>query len=1003
MPYVDPVENELRPLLSAWVMDTQIFQNTACTTAADEDNDDVRCINSIVGDDVNSSIEGDAPGASPFFLLEDATNGRAVTVMEEGTDDVLQGTAGDGISSQAAVTIGIVFQIPSAGNATNRNIYAQSGSTGNGFLRFFYNDTAGTFQVDNQINGQPTISVTLSSLGLSTGDWCMAVLDHSATTDETSLRINGVAIGKPVCMLQINTAAGVFLGDAIEDGTTASNIRYAAIARYDGVLNGSDQLLLETYLNREYVSNAPLPAPPPITFIDILGSTDTTHSYAGLALLDSPSVGTSSTRDINDSDSDEQQFRIFLNGIELNRPGTVDSAGVDIADYTVNETAKTITLNQALRTFDRMIIMRQTRRDRPYVTFTNSALLKQSPDINLFIDQVLFIIQESQEEALIQKIFDNITYPDVRDRSGYNFTLTGSTSSGPFDYSDIDLINDNRVAHDAQLAVLKNDVVLQITTDYTIDATNEELTLVDALIVADALEIRRQTSRDRYVPNLPNASSFSSDMVELQFIQLRHLIHELPTFLGLDVTAIRNYRRPRRKTFVKYSGPGDRFYYGNLPWYEDGSTYVWRDDSLLTEIEDYHNSDWSWLIDLIDSLLATEQLTISVQPGCQFSELFCNGPYHFGATDPDDPLGANDPADQDDPPPGPTTSIPQILVPVTADSDTDGGVGGSELHINGDTTSLSSVFLHWDLTFFQGRTATAVTFGLYERGSMGATDTVILYEATAAGARVVPNVIIDTWAVNDTLPNDNWHVTNSLLSFVNTRLADDGNVYIRMEAETTLDKFEAWSIDGQMTASVFGPHMSLEGAPYPAPGIPGVPVGDNQILNEADAVSVGTLSSGYSYDVSVDTVFAFPSHLIGGTTDGTGDGTVDPRWHDYSLPFGLTILQNSIIHSAILTTVTTRVDAGAGSLSQSSGSNDWTSHVDFLSRNFGPTISGPGGVGVNVIDVTAILQDLIDTTNATGISIWHFTSAVPDATSAIVFGTGGNPLPTLYVDFSLPP
>lgn len=371
----------------------------------------------------------------------------------------------------------------------------------------------------------------------------------------------------------------------------------------------------------------------PRSYLDITSSTSATHSYSALTILSQPSLGTSATRGIVDHDTDEEQLRVFKNGTELVRPGVTGS------EYSVDETAEDVILDDALISADRLLIVRQTRRDRPYVTFKNSARLKQSDDVNLFVDQVMFIIQESNEEAEIQNILDRGTYFDVAIRTGFNATVTGSTSTGPFSYAAISLIRDDRIEHANQLIVIKNDVTLTITTDYTVDAGNEEITLVSVLIASDNLEIRRQTSLDRYVPILPDASSFSSDMFEVQFDQLRNLIQELPYEVGLEGTPIRTYRNPRRKSFITYSGPGDRFFYGNLPWYRDGSTFVWKDDVLLTEITDYFNDEWQDIIDLLTALLAGETLVISVVPGCPFPTFFCNADGDFGLQDPDRPQG----------------------------------------------------------------------------------------------------------------------------------------------------------------------------------------------------------------------------------------------------------------------------------------------------------------------------------------------------------------------------
>ena len=182
--------------------------------------------------------------------------------------------------------------------------------------------------------------------------------------------------------------------------------------------------------------------------------------------------------------------------------------------------------------------------------------------------------------------------------------------------------------------------------------------------------------------------------------------------------------------------------------------------------------------------------------------------------------------------------------------------------------------------------------------------------------------------MNDTQPNDDWHVSDSLLTFVNTRLAADGHVYIILEAEGAFDQFSAWSQSGSGTASVFGPHMSLEGALYPVPGGPGEPVGEFQIdvIAENAMSAPGPGSNGYFYDVSADALFGTPAHCIGGRSDG--EVGHDPQWHEIQFDFGVTIPMGSTIHSAIMTCEMWSIAAGAGSMGRTTSSN-WGNYDEF--------------------------------------------------------------------------
>lgn len=111
-------------------------------------------------------------------------------------------------------------------------------------------------------------------------------------------------------------------------------------------------------------------------------------SYSGVRLLTDVLV------------SEQSQLIVTVNGEEL----TFVAAGPAAGEYTLNKTTKNVTLGTALVTTDVLLIRRATARDVLHVVFTNNSPLNED-DMNLVLNQLLFIAQEAQELQEVQRTF----------------------------------------------------------------------------------------------------------------------------------------------------------------------------------------------------------------------------------------------------------------------------------------------------------------------------------------------------------------------------------------------------------------------------------------------------------------------------------------------------------------------------------------------------------------------------------------------------------------------
>jgi aspartate 1-decarboxylase len=112
------------------------------------------------------------------------------------------------------------------------------------------------------------------------------------------------------------------------------------------------------------------------------------------------------------------------------------------------------------------------------------------------------------------------------------YTLTSGTVASPtFSYGSIDLIEALDISHNDQLEVYLNDATITFTTDYTLNESTDEITVVGAtaasLVVGDVLVVQRVTKVDLPYVDYANNSALDADDLNVNNDQLLFLIQEL--------------------------------------------------------------------------------------------------------------------------------------------------------------------------------------------------------------------------------------------------------------------------------------------------------------------------------------------------------------------------------------------------------------------------------------------------------------------------------------------
>lgn len=367
------------------------------------------------------------------------------------------------------------------------------------------------------------------------------------------------------------------------------------------------------------------PTPPTIrSFKEITTSTATVHVFSDVFPL-TPRLTLLPFTEFHN------QLRVFKKVTagtvtELFPVGRPSAAGV--TDFTINTAGTQITLDDALITSDTLVIMRDTTMFHPFVTFVGASRF-HGVDRNVQGDQILFIVQELREIRAIAAIlgsgvgdpFEHESTPI--DDSKWKQIHTGDAVETDFLYANIEMLPPTAVLQDTQLLVFIDDVLQTIVTDYTVDVDDSTINFVSAPAAAEVIEIRRVTRIDQRWVTFRDGSTFSSLQDIWDFRNVQFIIEEtinFPVFLAPN--ALSNRIFPRALNLLNYSGPGNRFFFGNLPWFGDGTVFIFKNDLLLVELVDYTIDFTFFNINLTTALVSADTLRIvATTPNHAFGRL----------------------------------------------------------------------------------------------------------------------------------------------------------------------------------------------------------------------------------------------------------------------------------------------------------------------------------------------------------------------------------------------
>lgn len=263
------------------------------------------------------------------------------------------------------------------------------------------------------------------------------------------------------------------------------------------------------------------------------------------------------------------------------------------SDLTISIDGQSLVLNTALVATDTLVILRETRMDRSFAVLgdsrqgdtrshpTGGAYLR-ARDRNLRGDQILFIAQELREIRDIADILGSATGETFEYTSAggpdvglFSVEHVGDGSTLVFSYADIDMLPAEAVTHDDRLVVtIDGDPIT-----HTANETAETVTLPSAPPNGTIVHIERKTRIDRRWVTHKDGNTLSSVIEEWDRLNIKFIAEEtpdFPTFL-LD-NFLSNRIFPRLLNELVYSGPGDRFTFGNIAWYGDGEVFIFIDD-----------------------------------------------------------------------------------------------------------------------------------------------------------------------------------------------------------------------------------------------------------------------------------------------------------------------------------------------------------------------------------------------------------------------------------------
>lgn len=103
---------------------------------------------------------------------------------------------------------------------------------------------------------------------------------------------------------------------------------------------------------------------------------------------------------------------------------------------------------------------------------------------------------------------------------------TAGGTTGPFSFGPVALLSADTESIATQIKVYKNGVLLTITTNYTLDAVNKEITTTAPIFNTDVLKIVRETKADSRYVDYQDATNVTANLLDLDSNQLFYLVQE---------------------------------------------------------------------------------------------------------------------------------------------------------------------------------------------------------------------------------------------------------------------------------------------------------------------------------------------------------------------------------------------------------------------------------------------------------------------------------------------
>lgn len=449
--------------------------------------------------------------------------------------------------------------------------------------------------------------------------------DVTVTADEGDLAtvvLDGTDSFSPLTITNYKwTEGAVVLGDGpspilITQLSVASHTITLEVTDASGVNSNDIAITVNAF--------SPASAPSIRTFKEITSSTATVHTFSDVFPLTPRLTALPYTELFN-------QLRVFKKVTagtvtELFPVGREDDDGD--SDFTINTAGTQITLDVALITSDILVIMRDTSMFHPFVTFVGSSRFR-GRDRNVQGDQVLFVVQELREIRAIADILGSDSgdpfefSPELLNVSNWQQTFVGDAAQTDFSYEDIEMLPLTAVSHNEQLLVFLDGSLRTIVTHYTVDEADLTVNFVSAPASSAVVEIRRVTRIDQRWVTFRDGSTFSSLQDKWDFLNVKFIIEEtqdFPTFIIPN--ALSNRIFPRALNVLRYSGPGSRFFFGNLSWFGDGTVFIFKNDLRLVELVDYTIDFTFFNINLTTPLVLADSLDIfTTTPNNAFGRL----------------------------------------------------------------------------------------------------------------------------------------------------------------------------------------------------------------------------------------------------------------------------------------------------------------------------------------------------------------------------------------------